>query len=102
MSDTRFDRPAVAMSAPVVIWALHFGAIYGATGVACARGAPQAAVVAVGVATLLAAVLLLVVVVRAWARRVRFEAWIAAALGGFALLGVLWEAVPVLIVEACA
>ena len=38
-----------------VVWAAHFAAIYGATGLACARGSGAGALLAVGAATLVGA-----------------------------------------------
>jgi hypothetical protein len=86
----------------VIVWALHFTAIYGTTALACARGVPGAAPVGVALATALAAVLLVFIIVRGVRRRAEFEGWVSAALGAFALVAVVWEALPALIVEACA
>jgi hypothetical protein len=97
-----FGTQALAMFSGVIVWALHFAVIYGATGIACARGAPQAASLAVAAATAVAVPLLLLIIVRGWRARQRFESWLAAALGGFALLGVVWETLPALLVEACS
>lgn len=97
-----FAAAALRMSSGVIVWALHFAAIYGATALACARGVPQAAPVAVGLATLLALAALLPIIVAGWRRRAQFEAWFAAGTAAFALLAVVWEALPALWVPACA
>lgn len=96
-----FARQALSTFAAVIVWALHFALIYGATGVACARGAPHAALLAVSAATAVAVLLLMVIIVRGARASQRFESWLGAALGAFALVGVVWESLPVLLVEAC-
>jgi hypothetical protein len=89
------------MSSGVIVWALHFTAVYGFTALACARGFGAAAPWAVGVATLVAALLAGVIIVRNLDSE--FTRWISAALGGIALLAILWEGLPVLMVpDACA
>jgi len=101
MTAMSFTATALRMSSGVIVWGLHFAAIYGATGIACARGAPQAALVAVALSTLLAVALLLPIIVWNWRRRAQFESWFAAATAALALLAVVWEALPALWVPAC-
>ncbi|MCW5659434.1 MAG: hypothetical protein KIT60_17150 [Burkholderiaceae bacterium] len=96
-----FAATALRMSSGVIVWGLHFAAIYGITGLACARAAPQAALIGVAVATLFAVALLLPIVVSGWRRRQEFESCFAAAVGALALLAVIWEALPALWVPTC-
>lgn len=96
-----FAAIALRMSAGIVVWALHFGAVYASTALACARGLPQAAPPAVAIATALAVVALLPIVVAGWRRRADFEPAFSASMAAFALIAVLWEALPALWVPAC-
>jgi hypothetical protein len=96
-----FAATALRMSSGIIVWGLHFAAIYGITGLACARAAPQAALTGVALATLAAVALLLPIVVSGWRRRAQFESCFAAAVAAFALLAVVWEALPALWVPTC-
>ena len=94
-------RQLFFMSSGAVIWALHFGAIYGLTGLACARGWQAAVPPGIALATVVAAILALAVLVAGWRRRAQFESWMTAGIAALALLAILWEALPVLIVPIC-
>jgi hypothetical protein len=85
----------------VILWAVHFLAIYGFTGLACARGWHGVLTWSVGGMTLAAALAAGAVIVPAWRRRADFEQGIAAGLAGFALLAILWEGLSVLMVAPC-
>lgn len=96
-------RAILLMSSGVIVWALHFAAIYGFTALACARGFPQAVpwVVAIATAAAVAAVLFFIVV--SWKQENHdFEAWMTRGIAGFALVAILWEAIPVWVVPTCA
>jgi hypothetical protein len=71
-------------------------AIYGVTALACARGFPAAVPWAIGIATALALAAVIAIII--------FNAreWMTAAVAALALLAIVWEAVPVLVVPACA
>jgi hypothetical protein len=97
----RFSTAVLHISAGVIIWALHFLALYGLTALACARGLPQMIAPIAAAATLPAVVALAVVFWRGWARRANFEAWLSATTAAFALVAVLWEAAAVLLVPPC-
>ena len=84
-----------------LLWALHFTLVYGFTALACARGFANTVPSAVAAATLVAGVLAAVVILRN-AKGNDFIDWLAAALGGFALLAIVWEAIPAFMVPACA
>lgn len=98
-----FLASMLRMSAGIWVWALHFTVIYAFTALACARALPPGAVIwTVSVATLVAAAACLGIA-RAGLRRVEhFESWMSAALAGLALLGVVWQGLPVLMVPICA
>ncbi len=100
-----------------LVWAAHFLAIYGFTALACERmGTPGwfgvgAVLWFVGAATLFATAVLLVTIVVAVrdGRRAAslpepssFVHWFTAAIAGLALLAVLWETLPVLLVPVCS
>jgi hypothetical protein len=101
---------ALQISAGVIVWAVHFGIVYGYTGLACARrfepsGATWIALVpwVIGVATLLGALLtlaLIVPVLRA-PRRIDFSRWMGACLAALALVAILLEGVAVIWVPVC-
>jgi hypothetical protein len=96
-----FPATALRISAGVIIWALHFAAIYGVTGLACARGWKDLVSPAIAAATAAAVVAALVVIVAGWRRRGEFEPWLSASLAGFALVAILYEALAVLLVPLC-
>jgi hypothetical protein len=92
---------ALWMSSGVIVWALHFTAVYGFTALACARGLGSAAPWAAGVATAVAAVLAVIIIARNLDRE--FTRWMSAALAGTALLAILWEGLgPLMVPDPCA
>jgi hypothetical protein len=82
-----------------VIWAAHFGAIYGSTSIACARGFDAAVPWAVGAATLVGAAAAGTMVITHWSPE--FTRWLAAAVAAVALLAIVWEGLTVLMVPPC-
>jgi hypothetical protein len=90
------------ISSGVIVWSVHFMAIYGFTALACAREFAHAVFPAVAVATLVAVALLIPIMVTGFRRRAEFEYWMAASLAALALIAVVWEALPVVLVPACA
>ena len=84
---------------PIVVWALHFGAIYGFTGLACARGWESAVPWTVGGATLVAGAAAAALVLKNVSTD--FLRWMTATLAALALLAILFEGLPVLMVPAC-
>ncbi len=97
------------MSAPLLIWAGHFLVIYALTAIACARSFGVGVVSSgIAAATLIATGAALFTIRAALSQRRReagdmaaFVRWMSAAAGGLALVAILWEALPVLIVPAC-
>ena len=98
------------MFSGVIIWAVHFGLIYGYTALACARGFADtkwlglsvvtAVIVAATVLAIGATLAFVVPAMRAGLGS--FENWMTAGIGAFALLAIVWEGfVPVFIVPVC-
>ena len=93
---------ALWISSGVLIWAAHFGVLYGFTALACARGLGGAVPWVAGGATL-AALLGLAWVLRVHRRdRGEFVSWMTLSVAGLALVAVLYETVPFFIVPTCA
>jgi hypothetical protein len=89
------------ISSGAIVWALHFAAIYGITALACARGVPATVPWVIGIATALAVAVAAACVVLGM-RAAGFAGWLTAAVAGLALIAIVWEAVPVFAVPACA
>ncbi len=96
-----FAATSLRISAGIIVWILHFVAIYGFTALACARGAPQPVPWVIAGATIAGIAACLVIVAKEFARRERFESWLAAGVAAFALLAILWEALTVFMVPIC-
>ena len=111
MSDVKPLAPAaLQISAGVIVWAVHFGIIYGYTGLACARrfdpsGMTWLALVpwVIGVTTLVGAVLTLALIAPALRARGRadFAQWMGACVAALALVAILLEGVAVVWVPVC-
>lgn len=105
-----FTTTALRVSAGIVIWAAHFGVIYGYTGLACARrlaesGAAWVALVpwVIGGATAAAVGVALVVatpVLRS-PRTAPFVEWLAGWVAALAVVAMVLEAIAVLWVPVC-
>ena len=94
-------RQILFMSSGVTVWALHFAAIYGLSALACARGWRGLVVPSTVVSTVLASIAIGVILAVALPRRAQFEYWMSACLAALALVAIVWEALPVLMVPAC-
>jgi hypothetical protein len=113
--------PILWAVAGMLVWAVHFGVVYAATAVACARGhsgrdllgLPLVPAMVLGATALALAAIGSI----AWrARRrldgdlsgedgeddPRFTLWLTYAIALVSALAIVWEAVPVLIVNPCA
>jgi hypothetical protein len=98
--DFRFWPTALWMSSGVIVWALHFAAVYGYTALACARGFGGTSWV-VGGATVVAALLAVGIIARNLDRE--FTRWISAAVAVAALIAIVWEGLtPLLVRNPCA
>lgn len=96
-----FARASLRISAGIIVWALHFAAIYGFTGFACARRWTGAVPWAVYLATLVAGIACIFILAREVKRREQFTSWLGAGLAAIALLAILWESAPILVVKPC-
>lgn len=97
-----FAATSLRIGFPVIVWGLHFGVVYALTALACARAAPQTVPWTIGVATLVAAGAMIVTILRAWPRSSDFTGWLTGALAAAALVAIVWEGLPVLLVPPCA
>lgn len=94
-------RSAIATA---VVWAAHFGLIYGSTALACARQADRLVPWIVGAVTATAIAALAAIAVPAARRAVRSPRLadaLPAGLGALAAIAVLWEASSLLGVRGC-
>jgi hypothetical protein len=89
------------MASGVLVWALHFAALYGFTALACARGFGGAVPWFAGLATLAALAAMLAIVARNLPRRAEFESWMTAAIAALALIGIVYETVSAYLVRSC-
>lgn len=107
-----FTHDILLLFAGPLVWALHFVAIYGLTGVACARpgaagpwlGLPAAGWAVVGLGLVAAAVLAACLRAQpgsASPDNRRFLRWTGSALIGLALLAIAWETLAVFLVPGC-
>ena len=96
-----FTRTALRVGAGGIAWALHFAAVYGATALACARGASGLVPWTIGAATLLAMVACAWIARAGWQRRGDFESWLSATLAAVAFFAIALQAFPVLMVTPC-
>jgi hypothetical protein len=120
MSDSfPLSAAVLRLIGPLIVWALHLSVSYGATALACARGFEGNRVFGlpvltfgIGIATIIAAVVIGYLMVRASLAlgnetngdrpTRRFVKWVTLAIGALSMVAVIWEALPVLIVPACA
>lgn len=113
MHDSSFTRNALLIFSGPIVWAVHFIAIYGWTGVLCARQAKHGewlgmALVEWGVLLTSAAAAVVIVVTgfclcprTGKPDNQRFMRWMARALAVLALLAIAWETLPVFLTPAC-
>lgn len=97
-----FAVESLRISAGILVWAVHFAAVYGIAALGCARGWAHAVPASIGAVTLVAAVAAAALVVAGWRRRARFEHWLSASIAAFALLAIVLEAIPAWLVPTCA
>lgn len=97
-----FTRTALLVAAGPLAWAVHFGLIYGFTGLACARGLPSAVPWVIAMVTVAAAAACVATIIAGWRKGAGFERWLAATLAAVALVAISWQALPVLLVRPCA
>lgn len=120
MTAFRFPLAIIYLFSGLLVWAAHFGLVYGLNGLACARGfgisgdglGPM--LLAILGATLVAAAAEVLIVVSSLAGRgpgiadetdaaVRnFWRWTTCTLAVLSLIAVIWTGVPVFFIEPCA
>jgi hypothetical protein len=91
---------ALRLSAGPLLWLAHFTALYGVNSIACARGFPGAVPWVVAGATVVLGVAAAAVALKPLKKE--FIGWLSAGLALLALLAILWQALPVLMVSPCA
>ena len=96
-----FAKTVLMIAAGAVLWAVHFAVIYGGSALACARNLAALIPGIVVIATVAGVALAIVVIVRSFSQRERFEHWLAIGVAAFAITGMLFAAIPVLLVPAC-
>lgn len=112
MRASPFTHDFLLLFSGPLIWALHFIAIYGFTGVLCARPGTNASwlglsvatwvLVAAAVAAVAAIAACMAVAPRDTARENRrFVRWVARGLGGLAIVAIAWETMSVLLIQGC-
>jgi hypothetical protein len=107
MSHAPFGATLLRLAAGPLVWAAHFLAIYAFTALACARDLARPLVPwAIGGMTVIAVLAALGII--GWTGRqteeddsARFIAWISAAFACLALVAIVWEALPALLVPIC-
>jgi hypothetical protein len=93
-------KVVLRMSAGAVVWAVHFGVIYGVTAAACARNFAPLVPWTVGISgAVAAAALLALMTLRSESA---FEHRVTAGVAGAALLAVFWETIGAFVVPLCA
>jgi hypothetical protein len=100
-ADTKSGVSALWIASGVLVWALHFTALYGFTALACARGFPRAVPGFVAGATLVAGALAAVLVLKGYRGRREFIEWMTASVAGLALVAIVYESITVLLVPLC-
>jgi hypothetical protein len=113
----QFVTTTLRMLSGVLIWATHFGIIYIATALVCARGFQNSSWLGIGIvawmvviATVIAIVGILMILLPAWKSLYRgsprsattaFIDWMTVSFGGLALLAIVWVTFPVMLVPIC-
>lgn len=92
---------AIWMAVPILIWALHFGLVYGFTSLACARGLAAWVPWVIAAASVAAALAALGLLRHAHNRLDGFSAWMTAALTLTALVAIVYETTGAFTVPAC-
>lgn len=115
MTGDRFLGRAGLMSGGLLVWAVHFGFVYGYVALICARGLEERtafgveiALLGVALGTVAALALAAVMVLVGWrglraeGPAARFVAVTAMATGLLGALAIVWNALPAFLVPVCA
>jgi hypothetical protein len=87
------------MSAGAIVWAVHFGVIYGVTAAACARDVASLVPWTVGISGAVAAAALLALLTLP--TESEFERWVTGGVAAAALIAVFWETIGAFVVPLC-
>jgi uncharacterized protein involved in cysteine biosynthesis len=120
-SSSRLAVEMLRMFAGLLLWTAHFGVIYGVTALVCARRLADVTILGLGLVPFTIAVTTLVALLAAGlvlalavgdlraARQTPerdqtrvFLSAMTATVAGLAMVAIVWDALPVLIVPACA
>jgi hypothetical protein len=91
---------ALRIALGILVWAVHFAAIYGFTALACARGFGAAAPWVALAATVVAAAAAIAII--ATHLSAEFTRWMTASVAALALLAIVWEGLSPLWAPPCA
>ena len=92
---------ALWISTGIIVWALHFTALYGLTALACARGQGGTVRWLVLVATAIAVTVAAGIFVKSYRRRSAFVEWMTMGVAASALIGIAYEATAGLLSPLC-
>ncbi|MGH8717617.1 MAG: hypothetical protein ACREV0_01530 [Burkholderiales bacterium] len=103
-----FPATTLRLLSGILIWAAHFLVIYAMTGIICARAnwielLPWGigAASAIAVAGVLAIIFVSLREIRGATEPSRFLRWLTTAFAMLALIAIIWEALPVVMVPIC-
>jgi hypothetical protein len=103
MRAERFALASLRATGGLLVWGAHFGVLYGATGLACARDFPASLPWTIGGVTLAAVAAngtLAASGLRADASGDILD-WLAASGAALSTVAVFWQALPILMVPIC-
>jgi hypothetical protein len=92
-------QTVLRMSAGAIVWAIHFGVIYGLTAAACARNFAPLVPWIVGISGAVAAAALLILMTLPGDPA--FERWLTVGVAAAALIAVFWESIGAFVVPLC-
>lgn len=92
---------ALWISSGIVVWALHFTALYGLTAFACARGHGETVHWIIVGATLIAGALAAGILMKGYRGRSAFVDWMTMSVAVLALIGIAYEATAGLLSPLC-
>ena len=113
-----FTPTFIYLTAGLTIWFARFTAVYGFTGLMCARPSWNAEVFGIGIVTIGIVAMTMVALAangavfnRAWSRlnespsegteNARFVHYVAAAMVALGSVAIVWETLPVLLIPVC-
>lgn len=114
MQASPFTHNFLLIFAGPLIWAVHFIAIYGFTGILCARLSARLEWFGIGIVSwgIVVATIIAIAAIGAvylWAAPKRavqdnraFIQWMSAALSLLSIIAILWETLPIFLIPACA